>query len=108
MTTQLFDREGAVLKPAFREDGHVQPGDGLDAPRDNLSFQRIQLLHRIIGEFDKRNSFRYFYDIGAGERAEAFKAKVPGGCIGASVRAAQATAVGERMLDPPDAPAFLI
>ena len=52
--------------------------------------------------------FRHFDDVRPRERAEAVEAVAARGRVGAHVAAAQPAAVGQRVLDPADAPAFLI
>src|SRR5688572_12343816 len=102
------DFNGAVLEAAFLENGHVHPGQGADAARDNFAFQRVKAADVVIGEFDKGNSFGDFDNSRAGEWAEAFETKLARRGIGAGIGTAEAAAVGERMLDASDAPPFLV
>src|SRR6267154_4679329 len=97
-----------MLKTAFGEHRHIQAGDGFHAACDYFAFQSIKLFDVHPGESLERNAFRHVNDTGPREWAESGKAVMAGWRVSAEVASAQATAVGERMLDSPNAPALLV
>src|SRR4029450_2246991 len=97
-----------MLEPALWEHGHVEARDRLDAPAYDLALQRIQRRHVVIRERGERNAFGDLHDVGSRVRAEAVEPVLRGRRVRPYVAAAQAPAVGERVLDAADAPAFLI
>src|SRR5437868_2131396 len=54
---QTFHWDCAMLKAAFRKDGHIKPRYRFDSAAYNFAFELIKLLNVIIGQRDKRNTF---------------------------------------------------
>ena len=97
-----------MLEAAFFKNRHVKTKRRLDAPANDVALERVQLVDVVAGQLNEWNALGYLDHIRPRERAEPLEAKVMARRIGAGVRPAQATGVGERMLDRADAPAFLI
>src|SRR6266404_5419965 len=105
---QLVLRHGTVLETALGKDRHVETGDRLDTTRNDFAFERVEFLNRHSAERSERNRFGYRDDVGPREWAETFEVELFRRRVGARVAPAQPAAVGQRMLDPPDAPALLV
>ena len=99
---------GAMLKSAFGKHWHVESGDSFEAARNDLAFERIKLLNGHGGKGREGNAFGNFDHAGFGKWAEAVKSVMSGRRVGANVTAAQSTAVGQRVFDAANAPAFLV
>ena len=99
---------GAVLKAAFGEDRHCETGDGLNAGADNLSFQIVEFLMVVLCEFDEGNAFGNFNDLRPSKGTKSVEVKMFCRSIGAGIRAAQTSAICERVFDFSHTPAFMV
>src|SRR6266516_3229894 len=97
-----------MLKSAFGKHWHVESGNSFDAARNDLVFERIKFLNGHCGECREGNAFGHFDHAGPGKWAEAVESVMPGRRVGAKVAATQSAAVGQRVFDATDSPAFLI
>src|SRR5207249_3267015 len=97
-----------MLETALGKDRQVEPGNRLDTTRNDFAFERVEFFDGHAGERRKRNCLGYRDYVRPREWAETLETEVFRRRVGARVAATQAAAVGQRMLDPPDAPAFLI
>src|SRR4051812_25233298 len=97
-----------MLEAPFGEDWHFHAGDCFNAATDHFTFECVKAIDVVIGKRNERNAFGDFNHARAREGTESLESEMPRGRISAGVRSAQASAVGERMLYSPDAPAFLV
>src|SRR5712692_7751269 len=81
---------GAVLEAAFREDGHPEARDRLDAARDDFAFQSVERLDASACQRRERDSFGDLDDAWAREGAEAVEAEAAERRVCARVRTALA------------------
>src|ERR1700737_4989566 len=97
-----------MLEASLGKDRHLHSGHRGDPPRNDLALELIESADIVPCQVDEWNCLGYGYHIRAGVGAEAPETVVMGRSISARVGTTQSSAVGERMLDLTDAPAFLV
>ena len=93
---QLLTRGARVIADrVLGKTGIFIPCEAQFLARDNLSFERIEFFHAVIGELDEGNGFCHGHYVRAGKGTKSGESVVMCRSIGPCVRTAEPAAVGQ-------------